>query len=816
MKRIILFIILILFTSLISASPSINYLSKGQADYLYCRIAGDCILNSLIVQNLSVIGGFFNVSVINFNITSYVFGENASFHNVTVRNKLFAKGDIISADDIVVNRNDATDISYRFLRNGDKQWKFFSKAGSGDDFNIARYIGGVWVDDVMQIEKTDGTVLFLHNITAEEYFGLFNWWITPGVSTQYLTFNKSHLAYNESKLNETILASIPASTGFKNHTPINVSYLFVNGTLYVRNDTYLRGRVCMGADCEHAMGIFEMTDTDYNSNSETVRGIALSLYVTDGGDIGSIDNWFIGQQSVIRIDQSDNRFGRTRGGLFQAALFDGHIGGAEANRELTGLFGEAYWDGDSEYIYGDVIGVHGAVYAGNTPSDSIIYGNVYGVKSKMSEITTPIDVRGVVAMYGSEESPYTEYGYYQSGVAPNTFNGNVGIGINNSKGALQIKGDVVADGFNGTLNGNVNGGNGSFYNATIENDLFVGNDIWATGHTAARFIRWDKARSSLNIVGGGPAGRKALNVSGSADIIGITRLIQTGIPRTPPFTYALSIQDDGAAVYLQMFSSVLNDEGFFFGQSDIGSIAGNPAGELWSTEGPLIIYAANDNDAGAYNDILELQANNASFDGDVIVTGNTIAGDGGTTDYTEIKADGEINLHGTARVIKEVTFKAQSAAKGASAPTDALRALGASGGVLMPVVEFSKVTQQDVHGEFHMPYDVDNSVNVEFHLMWIPGAAWTTGNYSWNLEYLIKEESGNTTIGTPTTILMGVTPNNSTDIIETKFTDTIDLDAEQVLFAHIYRDVANDNGDDTGDVLFGEIQYTSNKLGEAT
>lgn len=197
------------------------------------------------------------------------------------------------------------------------------------------------------------------------------------------------------------------------------------------------------------------------------------------------------------------------------------------------------------------------------------------------------------------------------------------------------------------------------------------------------------------------------------------------------------------------------------------------------------------------------------------IVGDLKVGDD-NTNYASFATDGELTLTGTARVTKELTFKAQAAAKGASAPTDALRTMGASGTLKFPVSQFSKTTQQDIHGEFHLPDDVDNSVNIEFHLMWIPGSGWTTGNYVWKLEYLVKEEDDDTTTGTPTTISMDVTPSNATDIIETEFTSTIDANAEQIVFGHFYRDVANDNGDDTGDIIFFEVKYTSNKLGEAT
>ena len=70
---------------------------------------------------------------------------------------------------------------------------------------------------------------------------------------------------------------------------------------------------------------------------------------------------------------------------------------------------------------------------------------------------------------------------------------------------------------------------------------------------------------------------------------------------------------------------------------------------------------------------------------------------------------------------------------GVSAPTETLRAIGASGGVLIDVQQFSKTVQQDVYFEWHTPYNLDNTVPVEFHLMWLPGSAYTTGNYLWEI-----------------------------------------------------------------------------------
>ncbi len=205
---------------------------------------------------------------------------------------------------------------------------------------------------------------------------------------------------------------------------------------------------------------------------------------------------------------------------------------------------------------------------------------------------------------------------------------------------------------------------------------------------------------------------------------------------------------------------------------------------------------------------------NIFIDGNLNVTGETLLGNYSAGNFAEFNINGSLELNGNARVSKEIQLSIRNAAKGASAPSDDLRDFGASGTVKVPISQFSKVTQQDIYGEFHPKSDMDDSVDVEFHVMWLPGDSWTSGNYTWCLEYLVKHEESEYNTGTPTTICDGSTPVNVTQMIETRFTDTIDLNEEEVLTAHFYRDVANDDGDDTGDVRFIEISYVANKLGQ--
>lgn len=157
---------------------------------------------------------------------------------------------------------------------------------------------------------------------------------------------------------------------------------------------------------------------------------------------------------------------------------------------------------------------------------------------------------------------------------------------------------------------------------------------------------------------------------------------------------------------------------------------------------------------------------------------------------------------------KELRVPAGAASKGASAPTDALRAIGASGGVKIPVSQFSKTTQQDLYFEIHPDTDMDHDQSCAFHLMWLPGASWTTGNFVWKLEYItIDEESGVVTSGTPTTITFTCIVTSATQFIECRSPFSVAVPDGHTVCVHLYRDVAADDGNDVGEVRFLELVY---------
>lgn len=68
------------------------------------------------------------------------------------------------------------------------------------------------------------------------------------------------------------------------------------------------------------------------------------------------------------------------------------------------------------------------------------------------------------------------------------------------------------------------------------------------------------------------------------------------------------------------------------------------------------------------NHLVSFDANGLPQDSSQDIVAPATIGDGGTTDYVEIKADGEINLHGTARAQQCVTLANLDLSKGGTSP----------------------------------------------------------------------------------------------------------------------------------------------------
>jgi len=223
--------------------------------------------------------------------------------------------------------------------------------------------------------------------------------------------------------------------------------------------------------------------------------------------------------------------------------------------------------------------------------------------------------------------------------------------------------------------------------------------------------------------------------------------------------------------------------------------------------------------AGAAGDALQTLSTRVKIDGD----GNTFIGDGGVTNYAQFKADGELNLYGTARIIRHLRVGAASWDKGASAPT------GGFEGVFS-TIDFDNTSDDEAHYTIIVPSRWADTIDIEFAVDWFydgagaPGTVEDAGTVCWALEYKAVK-AGELVTGAGTTIAKTSAGNHSSDkMVRTVFTTKIlaaNLEVGDTLGFRLYRDV--DGGGDAGDTLAvnarlinTHFHFTQNKLGQAT
>ena len=189
-------------------------------------------------------------------------------------------------------------------------------------------------------------------------------------------------------------------------------------------------------------------------------------------------------------------------------------------------------------------------------------------------------------------------------------------------------------------------------------------------------------------------------------------------------------------------------------------------------------------------------------------------GDGGTTNYCEIKADGEINLHGTARVKKEFGVILTDFNPGASGPTKALHDI-------FPTFEFT--INDDMHTSFELPTDWEAGTDIEIEVYWAIDEAYATNNgeVRWNTDWRAVAVGEVISGGASGTIDFGDVRINTTAnaIVKTEGTipgaslaqdDLIAFNGSRVAL------VAGNNPTAEPYIVAVRVEYTANKLGEAT
>lgn len=185
---------------------------------------------------------------------------------------------------------------------------------------------------------------------------------------------------------------------------------------------------------------------------------------------------------------------------------------------------------------------------------------------------------------------------------------------------------------------------------------------------------------------------------------------------------------------------------------------------------------------------------------------------GDATNYTEIKADGEINLIGTARVLRHLRIGAGSLKLGASSPTAGLTGV-------FPHLAFSHTVNQEAHYQVLVPHRWDSSTDIEICFDWLYTGGQDNGTVKWGLEYNSKAEGEDPTSGSVT--ISNASPGNHTtgELVRTCLTAKIlasNLTAEDVFGMRLFRDQANDTLGTSAILLGIHFHLIQNKLGGAT
>jgi len=190
-------------------------------------------------------------------------------------------------------------------------------------------------------------------------------------------------------------------------------------------------------------------------------------------------------------------------------------------------------------------------------------------------------------------------------------------------------------------------------------------------------------------------------------------------------------------------------------------------------------------------------------------------GDGGTTNYVEIKTDGEINLHGTARVIKNHWI----GANGIKAPGAKPATFVEDG--LTGCWEFAdaiEANQESVSGTVKIPNDMDRSIVPTFGIGWHADGV-SPGDCKWQFEYLWISSNEDVTAGAQETLTAVSTASATSNGLTVLEIIGINLpsDTDVAMFWKITR-LSGDAEDTIADVVHlrgNYFEYTANSLGES-
>jgi len=255
---------------------------------------------------------------------------------------------------------------------------------------------------------------------------------------------------------------------------------------------------------------------------------------------------------------------------------------------------------------------------------------------------------------------------------------------------------------------------------------------------------------------------------------------------------------------------------------------GAHAGRRQTTASNLFILDSRDrtNAAGEQaNALLYGTFGNAAADQTLRINGEILGsvgakiGDGGTTDYIEIKADGEINLHGTARVKQAIWVDAA----GLKAPGAKPATLISHGALEIAAWQFSdegvEANQQSVSWANRLPEPMDRSTIPTITIAWSADGI-SPGNCEWQLEYFWTAPNESTIQGAEETLTQTTAASSTANgMVLTTFTGiNVPSSSDVCLHCRLTRlsAGANDTIADTVELHGTCFQFTCDKIGEAT
>jgi hypothetical protein len=190
---------------------------------------------------------------------------------------------------------------------------------------------------------------------------------------------------------------------------------------------------------------------------------------------------------------------------------------------------------------------------------------------------------------------------------------------------------------------------------------------------------------------------------------------------------------------------------------------------------------------------------------------------GGPTNYASFATDGELTLHGTARVTKEFTIDAINLDKGLQGP-DAV--------ILGHSIGYSYDIGDDSVMNFEVPYDCDTSEDLKVEIYWYIDEARTGSNeeVQWRAQWSACPANGTEAIDAPThtgTIDFGdqLIPGTAKYLTEVSgLIAAASISDGDFISMTLDRVALDDGNSPTADpvIVQIEVEYIVNKLGEAT